>query len=228
MIGRRTASDARQIGSDRERRTRRLSRSQVSAALFRWRGSVLRADRVDAVDVVAMLRKAFAGVGAGWAALSSRRTNCSPPKQRHCLRCHWFADGRDGRLGCHWHIQRSVKPISTELSGNGIKRRSRSDCPSGAFVTCQKPLKGANISGMCLAGSERLRPIITDTERIGALAVRVAKSASRKYTKHVIPEEARECFADGGEVAIMLANSARQVLAIRDSHTTAQLHQRTP
>jgi phosphate transport system protein len=67
--------------------------------------------------------------------------------------------------------------------------------------------------------------IIADTERMGALAVHVAKIAGREYPKHVLPEEVRECFADMGEVAIALADSAKQVLVTRDPHKAAQLHQ---
>ena len=67
--------------------------------------------------------------------------------------------------------------------------------------------------------------IIADTERMGALAVHVAKIARRAYPKHLLPEEVRECFAYMGEVAIALADSAKQVLVTRDPHKAAQLHQ---
>ena len=67
--------------------------------------------------------------------------------------------------------------------------------------------------------------IIADTERMGALAVHVAKIARRAYPKHVLPEEVRECFAEMGEVAIALADSAKQVLVTRDPGKAAQLHQ---
>ena len=67
--------------------------------------------------------------------------------------------------------------------------------------------------------------LIADTERMGALAVHVAKIARREYPKHVLPEEVRECFAEMGEVAIALADSAKQVLVTRDPHKAAQLHE---
>ncbi|MGO9155561.1 phosphate signaling complex protein PhoU [Mycobacterium sp.] len=67
--------------------------------------------------------------------------------------------------------------------------------------------------------------IIADTERMGALAVHVAKIARGEYPKHVLPDEVRECFADMGEVAIALADSAKQVLITRDPHKAAELHQ---
>ena len=67
--------------------------------------------------------------------------------------------------------------------------------------------------------------IIADTERMGGLAVHVAEIARSEYPKHVLPEEVREYFSDMGEVAITLADSAKQVLVTRDPHKAAQLHE---
>jgi len=67
--------------------------------------------------------------------------------------------------------------------------------------------------------------IIADVERMGALAVHVAKIARRAYPRHVLPEEVRECFADMGKVAIALGDSAKQVLISRDPQQAAQLHE---
>ena len=67
--------------------------------------------------------------------------------------------------------------------------------------------------------------IIADTERMGALAVHVAKIAEREYPKHALPEEVSECFADMAKVAIALGDSAKQVLISRDPQKAAQLHE---
>ena len=67
--------------------------------------------------------------------------------------------------------------------------------------------------------------IIADVERMGALAVHVAKIARRQYPKHVLPEEVRGCFADMANVAIAMADSAKQVLLSRDRQRAAQLHE---
>ncbi len=66
--------------------------------------------------------------------------------------------------------------------------------------------------------------IIADVERMGALAVHVAKIARREYPKHVVPEELRECFAEMGKVAIALGDSAKQVLESRDPQRAQELH----
>lgn len=67
--------------------------------------------------------------------------------------------------------------------------------------------------------------IIADTERMGALAVHIAKIARREYPRHVLPEEVRECFADMAKVAIALGDSAKQVLVSRDPKEAARLHE---
>jgi phosphate transport system protein len=66
--------------------------------------------------------------------------------------------------------------------------------------------------------------IIADTERMGALAVHVAKIARRAYPKRVLPDDVSGCFADMAKVAIALGDSAKQVLVTRDPHKAAQLH----
>ena len=67
--------------------------------------------------------------------------------------------------------------------------------------------------------------IIADVERMGALAVHIAKIAQREYPKHVLPEDVRECFADMGKAAIALGDSAKQVLVSHDPQQAAQLHE---
>ena len=67
--------------------------------------------------------------------------------------------------------------------------------------------------------------IIADTERMGALAVHVAKITQREYPKHALPKEVRECFADMANVAIALGDSAKHVLVSHDPQHAAQLHQ---
>ena len=67
--------------------------------------------------------------------------------------------------------------------------------------------------------------IIADTERMGALAVHVAKIARREHPKHVLPEDVRGCFAEMGKVAIMLGDGAKQVLLSRDPQQAAQLRE---
>ena len=58
--------------------------------------------------------------------------------------------------------------------------------------------------------------IVADVERMGALALHVAKIARRRHPQHVLPEEVNGYFAEMGRVAVEMADSAREVLLSRD------------
>ena len=67
--------------------------------------------------------------------------------------------------------------------------------------------------------------ILDDLERMGALAVHVAKIARREYPRHAVPAEVRGHFADMAKVAIALGDSANEVLKSRDPREAARLHE---
>jgi phosphate transport system protein len=67
--------------------------------------------------------------------------------------------------------------------------------------------------------------IIADAERMGALAVHVAKIVRREYPEQVLPDDVGQCFAEMGKVAIALGDSAKQVVVSRDPDQAAQLHE---
>jgi phosphate transport system protein len=67
--------------------------------------------------------------------------------------------------------------------------------------------------------------ISADTERMGALAVHIAKIARREHPKRILPEEVRACFADMAKVAITLGDCAKQVLISHDPQQAARLHE---
>jgi phosphate transport system protein len=65
--------------------------------------------------------------------------------------------------------------------------------------------------------------IIADVDRMGALAVHVAKIVRRRHPDHVLPAEVEGCFSEMGSVAGALANSAKEVLSTRDPEKAARL-----
>src|SRR5579884_2401820 len=67
--------------------------------------------------------------------------------------------------------------------------------------------------------------ILADTERMGALAVHVAKIARRDWPERALPEEVRGCFVEMAKVAIALSESAKQALISRDPQQAARLHE---
>jgi phosphate transport system protein len=55
-----------------------------------------------------------------------------------------------------------------------------------------------------------------DVERMGALALHVAKIARRRHPQHVLPEDVNGYVAEMGRIAVEMANSARDVLLSGD------------
>lgn len=66
--------------------------------------------------------------------------------------------------------------------------------------------------------------IVADVDRMGALALHVAKIARRRHPQHALPEEVNGYFAEMGRVAVELGNSAEQALRTRDPERAAQIH----
>ncbi|MGI9162016.1 MAG: phosphate signaling complex PhoU family protein, partial [Mycobacterium sp.] len=67
--------------------------------------------------------------------------------------------------------------------------------------------------------------IVADVERMGALALHVAKIARRRHPQHALPEEVNGYFAEMGRVAVDLADSAREVLVSRDPEKARRIRQ---
>jgi len=67
--------------------------------------------------------------------------------------------------------------------------------------------------------------IVADVDRMGALALHVAKIARRRHPQHALPEEVNGYFAEMGRVAVELGNSAREVLATRDPEKAARIRE---
>ena len=67
--------------------------------------------------------------------------------------------------------------------------------------------------------------IVADVDRMGALALHVAKIARRRHPQHTLPEEVNGYFAEMGRVAVELGNSAQEVLLTRDPEKAASIRE---
>jgi phosphate transport system protein len=67
--------------------------------------------------------------------------------------------------------------------------------------------------------------VIADIDRMGALAVHVAKIVRQRHPEHVLPAEVEGYFAEMGRVAVELANNAQEVLLTRDPGKAAGIRQ---
>ena len=64
---------------------------------------------------------------------------------------------------------------------------------------------------------------VADAERMGALALHVAKIARRRHPNPALPEEVKGYFAEMGRIAVDLGNSAKDVVLSRDPKQAAQI-----
>src|ERR1700720_261302 len=65
--------------------------------------------------------------------------------------------------------------------------------------------------------------MVADIDRMGPLALHVAKIARRRHPQHALPEEVNGYFAEMGRVAVELGNSAQEVLLTRDPEKAARI-----
>ncbi|MGL4307202.1 MAG: phosphate signaling complex protein PhoU [Mycobacteriaceae bacterium] len=86
-----------------------------------------------------------------------------------------------------------------------------------ALLALQAPVAGdlrAVVSGI---------QIVADVDRMGALALHVAKIARRRHPEHTLPEEVNGYFAEMGRLAVAIGKSAQEVLISRDPEQAARI-----
>jgi phosphate transport system protein len=67
--------------------------------------------------------------------------------------------------------------------------------------------------------------MVADIDRMGTLALHVAKLARRRHPQHALPEEVNGYFAEMGRVAVELGNSAQEVLLSHDPEKAARIRE---
>lgn len=67
--------------------------------------------------------------------------------------------------------------------------------------------------------------MVADIDRMGALALHVAKIARRRHPQHALPEEVNGYFAEMGRLAVELGNSAQEVVLSRDPEKAARIRE---
>jgi phosphate transport system protein len=64
---------------------------------------------------------------------------------------------------------------------------------------------------------------VADVDRMGALALHVAKTARRRHPSHAIPDDVSTYFAEMGRIAVNIGHNAKDVVLSRDPDNAAQL-----
>lgn len=67
--------------------------------------------------------------------------------------------------------------------------------------------------------------IVADVNRMGVLALHVAKVARRRHPNHALPEAVNGYFAEMGRIAVGMGAVAKEVLESRDPDRAAQLNE---
>ncbi|MGV9712521.1 phosphate signaling complex protein PhoU [Gordonia sp. NPDC003424] len=83
---------------------------------------------------------------------------------------------------------------------------ARAEEQAFALLALQAPVAG-DLRGI-VSGFQ----IVADVDRMGALALHVAKVARRRHPAKALPEEVNGYFAEMGRLAVKLAHTAREVL----------------
>lgn len=96
---------------------------------------------------------------------------------------------------------------------------ARAEEQSFALLALQAPVAG-DLRGV-VSGFQ----IVADADRMGALALHVAKVARRRHPAKALPEEVNGYFAEMGRLAVTLAKSAHEVLETRDPQAALRLQE---
>lgn len=67
--------------------------------------------------------------------------------------------------------------------------------------------------------------IVNDVNRMGTLALHVAKATRRRHPNQALPETVNGYFAEMGRIAVSMGAGAKEVLETRDPERAAQLNQ---
>jgi phosphate transport system protein len=100
-----------------------------------------------------------------------------------------------------------------------VAKRARAEEDAFALLALQQPVAGD------LRAIFSSIQIIADAERMGALAVHVAKIARMRYPDHAVPADVRDCFSEMGKLAVGLGDSAREVLNTKDPKEAGRLRE---
>jgi phosphate transport system protein len=64
---------------------------------------------------------------------------------------------------------------------------------------------------------------VADVDRMGALALHVAKTARRRHPEHTIPDDVKSYFAEMGRIAVGIGNDTRDVVLSGDPDQAVKL-----
>lgn len=124
-----------------------------------------------------------------------------------------MADATQALLAADAALAESVIGVHDEMMVNGV----RAEQDAFTLLALQAPV--ASDLRIVVASLRN----VADADRMGALALHVAKIVRRRHPAHAIPEEANSLFADMGRIAVDLGNDAKDVVLSGNPGKAAQL-----
>ena len=116
-------------------------------------------------------------------------------------------------------LQADLAMAEVVITDHDELAQMQTDAEEAAFVllALQSPVAG---DLRLVVGSMRNA---ADAERMGGLALHVAKIARRRHPNRALPDEVNGYFAEMGRIAVDLGNSAKEVLLSRDPKQAAEI-----
>jgi phosphate transport system protein len=90
---------------------------------------------------------------------------------------------------------------------------------SFSLLALQKPV------GADLRATVSAIQMVADIDRMGSLAMHVARTARRRHPRRTLPDEVTRYFAEMGRVAVELGNRAQEVLLTGDPREAARIRE---
>ncbi|WP_019818936.1 phosphate signaling complex protein PhoU [Saccharomonospora saliphila] len=109
-------------------------------------------------------------------------------------------------------LDRDLELAERVISDDTLVDDARADCEEQAYALLALQAPVATDLRVILAAIHAAESL----ERMGDLALHVAKAARRRHPDPVLPTDVRQYFADMGEAAVRLARQAEQVIRTRD------------
>jgi phosphate transport system protein len=98
-----------------------------------------------------------------------------------------------------------------------VEMKSRAEGTAFVLLALQSPVAGdLRVIVGCMQN-------VADAERMGGLALHVAKIVRRRHPVHALPEEVNGYFAEMGRIAVDLGRAARDVVLSSDPERAAQI-----
>jgi phosphate transport system protein len=123
------------------------------------------------------------------------------------------------KLSTHALLNADLSVAEKVIADHQHLARMKTDAEEGAFVLLALQAPVASDLRTIVGSMQN----VADAERMGGLALHVAKITRRRHPARALPVEVDSYFAEMGRIAVDLGNSAKDVVIFRDPARAAQI-----